>query len=414
MGPTLNHPRQYAHWSLLLVVMLLAISGYYWIEWRTFTNFVEAIDHSPQFMLDFAGHYYPMGRQILQDPTPVFGYYYTSFFALLLVPIGVLTLPLAMVIWGVIQFVCLVALCIIPARGLLKMHPSGIVLYAGLCVTSFPVLHNIKWGQVSVPLTVCVIAAFLSYNKGKKILAGIFLAFAAAIKFYPAFFIVYFILKRDARTCVAFVLAAFVFYFVFPATVLGFSNWLEFEKAISIAIRSAEWVSHDVNSQYLAHVGLRWFAIVFERDAGSTFAQALTIAGYGIALSCIVMVWFLQRRESCEKHGLSMVVIFLSIPFVVKTSWPHYFVYLPLCQAAVFSYYASCFRVSGLFGKALIALPVLSMLLSSVFLFNLFPGWDIYNSYGMLFLSNLILLVAVYATLAMSDGSIRLDRPISE
>lgn len=410
----MNHPRQYADWRLLLVALLLAISVYYWIEWRTFTNFVEAIDHSSQFMLDFAGHYYPMGRQILHVPTPVFGYYYTSFFALLLVPVCLLSLPSAMVVWGVIQFVCLAALCIVPARGLLKMRPTGTVLYAGLCATSYPVLHNIKWGQVSVLLTVCVIAAFLAYNKNKSILAGILLAFAAAIKLYPSFFIVYFILKRDVRACAAFVLAALVFYLVIPATVLGFSNWLGFEKAVSTAIMNAGWVSSDVNSQFFAHVGLRWFAIIFERDAGSAFAQALTIAGYGIALSCIAMVWFLQRRESSEKHGLSMVVIFLSIPFVLKTSWPHYFVYLPLCQAAVFSYYASCFRVSGLCGKALSALPVLSMLLSSVFLFNLFPGWGIYNSYGMLFLSNMLLLVAVYATVVMSDGPIRLDRPISE
>lgn len=382
--------------------MLLAISGYYWIEWRTFANFVEAIDHSTQFMLDFAGHYYPMGRRILQIPIPVFGYYYTSFFALLLVPVCVLSLPFAMVVWGVIQFAGLAALVIIPARGLLKMRPSGMVLYAGLCVTSYPVLHNIKWGQVSILLTVCVIAAFLAHNKNKKILAGVLLAFAAAIKFYPALFIVYFILKRDVRTCVAFVLAALVFYFAFPATVLGFANWLEFEKAVSIAIGSAEWVSHDVNSQYFAHVGLRWFAAIFERDAGSSFDLALTIAGYGIALSCIAMVWFLQRRELCEKHRLPMVVIFLAMPFVVKTSWPHYFVYLPLCQAAVFSYHASCFRDSGPCGKALSALPVFSMLFSSVFLFNLFPGWSTYNSYGMLFLSNLLLLVAVYAIPAMS------------
>jgi hypothetical protein len=410
----LNHPRQYADWRLLLAALLLAISGYYWIEWRTFENFVAAIDNTSQFMLDFSGHYYPMGRKILHVPTPVFRYYYTAFFALLLVPICVLTLPLAMIIWGAIQIICLLALCIFPGRGLLKMSPTGIVLYSALCATSYPVLHNIRWGQVSVLLTVCVIAAFVSYNNNKGILAGILLAFAAAIKFYPSFFIIFFILKRDMRTCMAFVLAAVVFYLVFPASMLGFSNWLEFEKSVFIAISSAEWVSHDVNSQYFANVGLRWFANFFERDAGSTFAQALTIAGYGITLSCIVMVWFLQRRELSEKYGLSMVVIFLSIPFVVKTSWPHYFVYLPVCQAAVFSYYASCFRVSGLCGKALIALPVLSMLLSSIFLFNLFPGWGIYNSYGMLFLSNLLLLIAVYATLAMSEGSIRLDKPISE
>jgi hypothetical protein len=397
----LDHLRQYTHWYLLFAVMLLAFLVYFWFEWRTFAHFVEAIDHDSQFMQDFVGHYYPMSRQILQVPAPVSGYYYTSFFALLLAPIGTLTLVPAMVIWGGIQFACLVALCIVSARGLLKLPPLGVVLFVGLCVTSFPILHNLKWGQVSALITVCVIAAFLSSNENKRVLAGILLAFAAVIKFYPSFFIVYFVLKRDVRTCVAFGLAAFIFYLAFPATVLGLTNWFEFEKATSIAINNAAWVSHDVNSQYIVHVGLRWVAIIFDRSASDALAQVLTIVGYVIVLSCIAMVWLLQRRVSCEKHGLPMIAIFLSIPFVIKTSWPHYFVYLPLCQAAVLSYCASSFRTSGLCVKALSAFPILSMLLSSVFLFNLFPDWSVYNSYGMLFLANALLLIAMYAISAM-------------
>lgn len=403
----LNHKNLDANWRLLLVVMLLAISGYYWFEWRTFSDFVVSMDFNDLFMQDFVRHYYPMSRQILQVPTPVSGYYYTSFFALLLVPIGALTLPSAMVVWGAIQFTCMAALCIIPARGILGLRPLGMVLYAGLCTTSYPILNNIKWGQVSILITVCVVAAFFSYKRNKRVLAGILLAFAAAIKFYPAFFIVYFMLKRDARACVAFVLAALAFYLVFPATMLGFSNWLEFEKAISTAISNSEWVSRAVDSQYIVHVALRWFVIVSGQNAGDAIAQILTVVGYGIALSCFAMVWFLQRRELCEKHGLPMVVIFLSLPFVIRTSWPHYFVYLPLCQIAVFSYYAASLSNSGLWGKALIALPVLSMVFSSIFLFNLFPNWNIYNSYGMLFLANLLLLVAVHATLLVQpDGKV--------
>jgi alpha-1,2-mannosyltransferase len=377
--------------------MQLAIFVYYWFEWRTLQNFVVAIDRYSNFMQDFTSHYYAMGRQILQVPTPVSGYYYTSFFALVLAPIGTLPLPSAMVLWGAIQLACLVTLCIVSGRGLLALPPLGMVLYAGLCVTSFPILHNIRWGQVSVLITLCVIAAFLAANRNKRVLAAVLLAFAAAIKFYPALFIVYFVLKRDVRTCVAFGLAALTFYFVLPASVLGFSNWLEFERATSTAFSSIEWMPRDVNSQYIVHVGLRWFEIIFNRAASDALVLALTIIGYIIALSCMAMVWLLQRRSSCEKHGLSVVAIFLSIPFVIKTSWPHYFVYLPFCQAAVLSYYASAFRNSNLQGKVLSALPLLSVFLSSVFLFNLFPNWQTYSSYGMLFVANLLLLIAVYA-----------------
>ena len=62
----MNNLRQYVHWQLLLVGLFLAISGYYWMEWRTFTNFVSAIDHSSQFMDDFVSYYYPMSKKIIQ------------------------------------------------------------------------------------------------------------------------------------------------------------------------------------------------------------------------------------------------------------------------------------------------------------------------------------------------------------
>ncbi len=396
----LDHLRRYARWYLLLGVMHLAVFVYYWLEWHTFANSVAAIDRYSNFMQDFASHYYPMSQRILQVATPVPAYYYTAFFALILAPIGTLTLPSAMIVWGAIQFACLVALCIVSGRGLLRLPPLGMVLYAGLYITSYPILNNIRWGQVSTPITLCVIAAFVAANKNRRVLAGTLLAFAAAIKLYPALFIVYFALKRDVRTCVAFGMAALLFYFAFPVTVLGFSNWLQFEKATSFAVSSVWWIPHDVNSQYVVHVGLRWFQMVFGRAAGDVTAQVVTIVGYVIALSCIAMAWLLQRRRSCEKYGLAMVALFLSIPFVVKTSWPHYFAYLPFCQIAMFSYHASSFRTASLRGKALCALPLLSMLLSSVFLFNMFAGWGPYNLCGMLFLANLLLLVAVYATVA--------------
>lgn len=399
----LNHLRQSWHWYVLLVVMLLVILYYYRLQWGSFARFVKAIDHYTGFMLDF-GIYHSMGKQILALPMPVAGYYYTAFFALVLAPLSALKLSSALVVWEAIQYACVAAMCFISAR-LLTLPPPGMVLYAGLCVTSFPMLHCFRWGQVSLLLTVCIMGAFLASSKNNRLLAGVLLAFAAAIKFYPAVFILYFILKRDVRTCAAFALAAILFYLVFPAAVLGFSHWLEFERAVIKAIRHTEWVSQNINSQYVVHAGLRWFAIIFHRLAGNATARALTIAGYVIALFSIPMVWVFQRRTSGEKHALSLAVIFLSIPFVIKTSWPHYFVYLPLCQAAVFSYYASSFRTLDLWGMVLAGFSLASMMLSSVFVFNLFRSWVIYNSYAMLLLADVLLLIAVYAAVALHpDG----------
>ncbi len=336
-----------------------------------------------------------MGRQILSFPTPVPGYLYTAFFALLLAPVCAMTLPNAMAVWGVIQFICLIFLWVISARGLLKLASVNTVLFAGICITSYPVLHNFKWGQVSVPITLCVIAAFYASTKEKPILAGILLAFATAIKFYPALFIVYFVLKRDMRVCLTFISGVIVFYIIIPASILGPSLWFAFEKAIHATIGSTDLISQSINSQYAMHVWLRWFSFIFDRPSGTAIAHGFSIIGYMIALFCIALVWLLQRKAFMNRCALSMVVLFLSLPFAIKTSWPHYFVYLPVCQAVVFFHLSFTSYKSVLRRIGFRSLPVLSMLLSSIFIFNGFSDWRVYNSYGMLFIANFLLLIAV-------------------
>lgn len=385
-----------AYWIPLLMVMLLIIFVYYWLEWRIFGNFVIAIDRSPQFMYDFISHYYPMGKQILQNPFPVEGYFYTSFFALLIEPISKQTISVAMFIWGIIQVLCLIILYVFSIRSIPNPQKIGAVLYIGLCLTSFPILHNMKWGQVSLLITACIITAFLAAKRNKKVLAGILLGFATAIKLYPLYFIVYFILRRDIRTCISFGLSTLGFYFIFPSIILGFDNWLTFEKATNEAITNSGWVLRDVNSQYIVHVGLRWFDFIFDRTAGEIVSGALTFIGYILALSCIISILVLQRTTSSEKHRLSLVSLFLLIPFVIKTSWPHYFVYLPFCQITILWHFTSYYHQYKIPKKVLYTFPILSMLLSSIFVFNLFPDWSVYNAYGILFISNLLLLIAIY------------------
>jgi hypothetical protein len=376
--------------------MLLIILVYYWLEWRIFSNFVTAIDRSPQFMYDFISHYYPMGKQILQNPLPVEGYFYTSFFALLIEPISKQTLSVAMFIWGIIQILCLIILCVFSIRSIPNLPKIGAVLYIGLYLTSFPILHNMKWGQVSLLITVCIITAFFAANHNKKILAGVLLGFATAIKLYPLYFIVYFILRRDIRTCISFILSTLSFYFIFPSIILGFDNWLMFEKATNEAIINSGWISRDVNSQYIVHVGVRWFNFIFNRPAGEIVSSTLAFIGYILALSCIASILVLQRTTSSEKHRLSLVSLFLLIPFVIKTSWPHYFVYLPFCQITILWHFASYSHQYKIPKKVLYTFPILSMFLSSIFIFNLFPDWSVYNAYGILFISNLLLLIAIY------------------
>lgn len=379
-------------WWLLLPVLLAVVLGYYRLQWPTFMAFVEAVDHDAMFMPDFVHHYYPMSSRILSERVPVPRYYYTSFFALLTSPLGLLERAPAMTVWLLGQLIGLALLIAVSAR-LLRLSPRGTTLLVVLHVTSYPVLHNFKWGQVSYLITACAMAAFVLTRQGRRVLAGATLAFAAAVKFYPALFLAPFVVRREWRVLAAFVLAALLFYAGLPAAVLGPGDWWRFERAASLARVEAQWFAYDVNSHYLVHVGSRWYTIISSQPAPSAFLVALRIVGYLVALGCLALLWRL-RRDWRDERGLSLVPVFLCLPFILKTSWPHYFVCLPFCQAALLTAGLGRVRCGEAGARLLTVLPVVSIALSSVVVFNFFPTWGTYNTCGVLFFANLLLVIA--------------------
>jgi alpha-1,2-mannosyltransferase len=397
----------------MLLGSALLVWAYYWYEWRTFQGFVNAVDHHPQFMQDFVGFYYPMGRQLLQNPTPFGGYYYSSFFAVLLVPFGAMTLSSAMTAWTIVQIACIVGLWLAAARGLLKLSPVGTVLLLVLFALSYPVLNNLKWGQVSVLLTACTVGAVAASDRRKSVLAGVLLAFAAAIKFYPALFLIWFVARRDVKACVSFAAAFTVFYMLVPVSVLGWSHWFEFERAILDMLGRSGLAARDTNSQYVEHVVMRWLAATGSNH--ELLALGLRGLGYLVGAVSVGLAWFLMRRAPRQAAALSMAALFVSIPFVVKTSWPHYLAYLPVCQAVLLlAAQPDDVNWPG-WRRARLSFTWLSLLVSSTILLNWLPGWEVYNSSGMLFVANFLVFLAVSATavpLARSGALVALEQSL--
>lgn len=397
--------------GMAIGLMVLVIGACYAWAWRTLPNFVRALDDCSQFMQDFARHYLPMADRIVSDPRPVSGYFYSAFFALALTPLTALTGNAAMVVWLTVQAASVAALGTLTVRALRGPLPFRLLIGIGLYATSVPILHNIIWGQVSTLLTACVIGAVYASRNNKSVLAGVLLAFAAAVKFYPAFFLVYFILKRDFRACAAFLLAGLAFYALLPATVLGPAPWWAFENAVQAAIGQAGWVSENANSQYIVHVGRRWFELFAGRQAGAAFGQALALLGGAVALFCIALAWVIQRKKTRDADLLALVGLFLAIPFVIRTSWPHYFVYLPFCEAVLLARCAP-FGRNAFPAKTPAVLTLMAIGLSSTFAFIRIGDSILYNGFGLLFAANLLLLVTLCAIARRPEGG-RVPPPAS-
>lgn len=90
------------------------------------------------------------------------------------------------------------------------------------------------------------------------------------------------------------------------------------------------------------------------------------------------------------------VLLFLSLPLVVSTSWPRYFVFLPFCQTYLITEAFKKKRFSGPLNVTAIILILVSAVLSSIFFFNSVGNREIYTGYGSLLIACLVLMIAFY------------------
>lgn len=381
----------------LLVGLSLAITGavffYYFKTWSTIEAFVRAMDHCDLLFCDFVRHYYVMGQNFFSLKAPVGGFFYSPFFALVLTLFSRVPLATALWGWGIFQVLTTTLLFLLPAAYFLKKKISLYYLYLFLFIISFPILHNFKWGQVSVLITLCVLGTLYFYRRGGKMIPAVLLALSMAIKYYTGIFIVYFLIKKDFRFTAVFLVALFIFMAVIPSLAIGVKSNFEFYREINKNIDQFKtWVANADNSQYLGHVIPR----ISNRINGRPLLHLLlAISGVLVFLGNIFLVYRLRKivPDPDDEIYWSFILLFLSFPLILETSWPHYFVYLPFC-------------ITFLAGAAvdlrdrtkwpLWVLTAAPAVLSSSIFFNINGNWLKYSRSGYLFFADVLLLIICY------------------
>ena len=399
-------------WGIATLSIVMVIGGlfYYSQTWGSVENFVVALDHCDVLFCDFTKQYYPTGQQLFESATPTDGYFYSLFFAIFLGLLGKLSLETAVVIWTLFQVATAVLLFVLPAYTFWQYSHRAYFLYLVLLLLAVPVLHNFKWGQISTFVTASVLATQYFYSKEHKLLAAIPLALATAAKFYPGLFLIYFLFKKEWRFSLFYLIVVAVFVILVPLMVLGLDNNLHFYQIVNerIAHARSSWVLTDINSQYLANVAGR---LTSNQDNRAVWQ----IIGYGLTTLGLVQIYQITRMPGPTGILWAFSLLFLLTPFFVETSWPHYFVYLPFCQILVFLQLEKEPKKSPAWFIVALLLA-LSMLLMSLFFFNLMPSWKTYSRYGILFWANLLVLLPALSlarsmTLPLAEGINVLPRP---
>ncbi len=338
---------------------------------------VASTDRPAKVFEDFQAYYYPASQFIFKNAKPLGGYFYTPAFAIFLHDLMWSGLD-PLLLWQVLQ-VAWVIMLLLPGYYLavLAGRKSYLYWYLSAVLLSFPVYHNCKWGQVSVLIAVLTIFSLVAAEKGHKFLAGSVLALAALIKYYPAFLLAGFLLKKDYRPVVGFAATSLVLGLILPGMLLGFAPTIDFYR-LSLAEMdyAIDWVAADANSQYFAHVVLRL--------AGLGHDMKGLVSLVGLILTAVVLLrMFLRKNLSATLFWQDMAKLLLLMPMLINTSWPHYFVWLPFCGMLAISLAPH---------NQLRLLSVAALLLQSVACFLVFPGWQEYAFSGILLFANLLIL----------------------
>ena len=130
---------------------------------------------------DFANYYYPMGEAIFRTGLPIKGFVYSPFIAILLAVFPPLGFDASLILWGCLQaaFIILYFLCF---RWLVPASLTVQLLFVALTLASFPILHNLAWGQVGIFTTVSILGALVLYERGHRAAAAALLAFGISFQ----------------------------------------------------------------------------------------------------------------------------------------------------------------------------------------------------------------------------------------
>lgn len=185
--------------------------------------------------------YYTTGQRLLnqediyiQDENKeVAEFRYAPIFAVFMSGLALLNENTADTIWYsinffllIISFVCLENL--VSAHKLDTKSKSILYVLTTLGVIRF-ILHNFNAGQTNILMLSSILVGLYYIAKGREVLGGSIFAFSIMLKYTPAIFIPYFLLKRKIKLTLTIMVAALA-YLVLPALFIGFKTNLIYLK----------------------------------------------------------------------------------------------------------------------------------------------------------------------------------------
>lgn len=263
---------------------------------------------------------------------------YSPFFAFLFVPLGMLPIKLAAAAFfslNVLLTAGLFRLAVDITRVGKDLSPGGgkkMDLLYGLSVFFLARYVILVWdsGQVSILMCVLVLAGLYFLDRRRDMAAGALLAAAILIKYTPAIFLSYFLVRRQFKV-VAWTIVFAILWLVLPALAVGvqkeigyISSWIP-----SIVQTSLDQASYlDAKNQSLFSMVLRFFTESGSNIniTGLSFRQG-EMVGYGLAAVLLSLV-LVPPPGKPRDQSIDYALLFCFLPLFNPNGWLNNFVSL--------------------------------------------------------------------------------------
>jgi len=298
------------------------------------TRLAVAIDENCAVLgTDFLRHYYPTIANLEPDRV----WYYPPTIAILLTPFAWLPAGPANAVWLALQLALLALWAIGPPHLLPGRRLWLHVGYTAATVVAIPVLQNLVWGQVSLGLAVVGLAAFVVLGR-RPILAGVALGLAAAAKVYPLLWLAWPAARLSVRSIGAGLVTAATAAGLLPLLVLGRAGTLDFYRTV------ATHLTRSLNTWIPTNNGPQYLPAVIGRLTDGPQSLGLVVASWAICVGLLALLWRLRSEDSPDRELCAFAIAGGLFAFLVRTSWLHYFVHLPIAWLVLGHGALSCKR----------------------------------------------------------------------
>jgi hypothetical protein len=258
------------------------------------------------------------GEPLYRTTDGHFQFKYLPAFAVLAVPLGVLPLPTAKLLWFAISLGLLVYLISLnlrlPAE---RLQPARWLVIVLVITFSKFYAHELVLGQVNILFAVIATGALLSIKAGREALAGALIALAIVIKPYAVLFLPWLVARRrlpaTAAACGGLALAL-----VLPVTLYGFADNITLHREWWRTVTETTAPNLSVQDNVsLAAMYFRWL--------GPGELSARLAAGTAMVLLAVAAVVFLWRRGVRFPEGLEGGLLLTLMPLLSPQGWDYVF-----------------------------------------------------------------------------------------